>query len=126
MGNVLLISENPKPLEDLCNILAKANYKIHIKKYDIFNSNKKSDMTFDFIFLDLKSSHDENLRYLTILEKNCTIPVYLFGTEVTEFEELAYYNAGAQGVIRVPFNAGLVAGRIKSVVSILEKNKSNH
>ncbi|PKK85787.1 MAG: hypothetical protein CVV63_04870 [Tenericutes bacterium HGW-Tenericutes-8] len=121
MGNILLISERPKPFGDLVHLLEKSNYRVILRKYDVFLQKKQSDMIFDFVLYDLLPCHEENLRHISLLYKHGSIPIYVFGTEYSELDEVAFYDAGANGVVRMPLQTLAVAARIKSVINLLEK-----
>lgn len=121
MGNILLISERPKPFGDLVHLLEKSNYRVINRKHDIFLQKKQSDMIFDFVLYDLQPSHEENLHHISLLYKHGSIPIYVFGTDFSDSDEVAYYDTGANGVVRMPMQTQAVAARIKSVINLLEK-----
>lgn len=121
MGNILLISDRPKPFDDLIFDLKNVGFQVVTKRYSIAQQKKIIDQIFDFILFDLKSTFQMNSEFLAPLIKTGTMPIYVFGN-ISEQEEIAYYKLGVQGIIRPPFNAVILSCRIVSIIRLLEKS----
>ena len=120
MGNILLISDRPKPYDDLISQFKQTDFPVVTKKYAAAMHKKNADQIYDFVLYELKSSFDANVQYLTPIVRTGTVPIYVIG-EVNESEEIAYYKLGVQGVVRIPFNAQIISTRIISIIRLLEK-----
>lgn len=120
MGNILLISDRPKPYDDLISQFKQTDFPVVTKKYAAAMHKKNADQIYDFVLYELKSSFEGNVQYLTPIVKAGTVPIYVIG-ELNESDEIAYYKLGVQGIIRIPFNAAIIAARIVSIIRLLEK-----
>lgn len=121
MGNILLISDRPKAFGDLVHQLEKSNFRVFARSYNLFVQKKHTETIVDFVLYELALSHEDNIRNISFINKYGTIPIYVFGQKVSDEEEVAYYDAGANGVIKIPFSASIVVARLKSVMLLLEK-----
>lgn len=120
MGNILLISDRPKPYDDLIAQFRRNDFQVVSKKYAAATQKKTAEQIFDFVLYEIKSTFEVNVQYLSPIVRTGTVPIYAIG-DVNESDEIAYYKLGVQGVIRIPFNAVLVAERICSIIRLLEK-----
>lgn len=120
MGNILLISDRPKPYDDLIMQFRQIDFHVVSKKYAAAQQKKNADQIYDFVLYELKSSFEANVQYLTPIVRTGTVPIYVFG-DINESDEIAYYKLGVQGVIRIPFNPMIVSARIVSIIKLLEK-----
>ena len=121
MGNILLISDRPKPYDDLVFELKQINHDVVSKRYTAAQHKKTADQIYDFVLYELKPSFKWNVDFLSPIIRTTTVPIYCFGG-VSEADEIAYYKAGVQAVIRFPFNQALIASRISSAINLLEKS----
>lgn len=121
MGNILLISERPKAFGDLVHQLEKSNFRVFVRSYNVFVQKKHTETIVDLVLYELSLSDNDNIRNIGFINKYGTIPIYVFGDKISCEEEVAYYDAGATGVVRMPFQAPTVAARLKSVMLLLEK-----
>ena len=122
MGNILLISERPKAFGDLVHQLEKIKFSVFVRSYNVFVQKKHTETIVDLVLYELSLSDNDNIRNIGFINKYGTIPIYVFGDKIS-CEEVAYYDAGATGVVRMPFQAPTVAARLKSVMLLLEKDK---
>ncbi|MDY0210526.1 MAG: winged helix-turn-helix domain-containing protein [Acholeplasma sp.] len=121
MANILLISEKTKHFTDLNSELQKYGFKVVSKRYNIFDQQKSNGFIYDFVLYELTGDFHEDLFRIQLLERNGTVPVYIFGRHITEQEAFMYHEKGANGVIRIPFSPSVVAIRIISIIKLLEK-----
>lgn len=120
MGNILLISDRPKPYDDLILEFKHLNHDVVTKRYSAAQHSRIEDQIYDVILYDLKPSFQWNVDFLSPIIRATTSPIYIMGT-VSETDEIAYYKVGIQAVIRTPFNASLIAIRISSTIALLKK-----
>lgn len=120
MGNILLISDRPKPFDDLIAQFKQTDFNVITKKYAAVQQRKHADQIYDFILYELKPTFESNVHYLSPIIKIGTVPIYVFG-DVNEIDEVAYYKLGVQGVIRLPFNPITIVTRVVSIIRLLEK-----
>ncbi len=120
MGNILLISDRPKPYDDLIMQFRQTDFHVVSKKYAAAQQKKNAEQIYDFVLYELKSSFEANVQYLTPIVRTGTVPIYVLG-DISESDEIAYYKLGVQGVIRIPFNPMIISARIISIIKLLEK-----
>lgn len=121
MRNILLISSKPKAFADLVHQLEQSDFRVIVRTYSLLFQKKGVEAVIDFILYDLMPSYEENIRNISHMNKYGTIPIYVFGENISEEQEIAYYDNGANGVVRIPFQPSIITKRLKSVILLLER-----
>ena len=63
MGNILLISDRPKPYDDLIAQFKKNDFQVVARKYAVAQQKKTAEQIFDFVLYEIKSTFDANVQY---------------------------------------------------------------
>ncbi|MDY0278884.1 MAG: response regulator transcription factor [Acholeplasma sp.] len=123
MYNILVISKNLKPFEELIALLKKDFFNVY--SYVSIQSASSPDefRQYDFILLHLDDDDKKNILHITEIKKNCACPLYVF-SESHDADNVSHLlEAGSEGHIEIPFRAKSVAPRIKAVLRFLHQVK---
>lgn len=123
MYNILVISKDIKPFEELISLLKKDFLNVYTFS-SITAANALDELRqYDFILLKVEGSAYDHERQISELKNHCACPLYVF-SESHDADEIAHFlESGCEGHVEIPFKAKTVAPRIKAVLRFLHQVK---
>ncbi len=123
MYNILVVSEDPAPFDELTDSFRKDFFEIETKELSTFENNFEELKHYDFVLLHLISESEEEKKKIIHIKNHCYCPLYVFSNVLESHQITSFLELGAEGHIDIPFNSQVVLSRIKAVLRYLHQVK---
>lgn len=126
MYNILFISSDVTPFLELQQELKKDFLSVYEYSHDAFEEYKMILQDIDFVIMRVEHSFDDTVQTMKMIKTFAKAPLYLLTDHLSEDEITHYMEQGAEGNIELPYNAKMVAARIKAVLRFLHSVERPH
>ncbi|HPG43099.1 MAG TPA: response regulator transcription factor [Acholeplasmataceae bacterium] len=123
MYNILVISKELKPFEDLISLFKRDFFNVYTFASLHTAISPDHFRKYDFILLHLEDNDTKHIELIKEIKDNCSCPLYVFSKTHSAEEASHLLEAGSEGHIEIPFSAQAVAPRIKAVLRFLSQLK---
>lgn len=123
MYNVLVLGDDPSPLGQLVGLLQKDFLNVYVDTHQMIEERPDELKHYHFILLHALKDEDRDKEMIMNLKKHSICPIYLFGHGFDHDRQVRYLEYGSEGYIDIPFEAHVVASRIKAVLRYLHQVK---
>lgn len=123
MYNVLIVGDDPSPFSHLSDQLRKDFFNVYMDPYEVIQDRMDELKHYDFILMHIGKNEEENKGRLIEIKKHCVCPVYIFAEGHDHDEQIRHLEYGSEGYVDIPFEANVVASRIKAVLRYLHQVK---
>lgn len=124
-ARILIVEDEPKIADLLCDYLQQANYATHwIKEGDAVDEWVRNNRP-DLILLDLMLPGKDGLSVCRELRLHTRVPIIMVTARVDEIDRLLGLEFGADDYICKPFSAREVVARVKALLRRMEMMESN-
>lgn len=123
MYNILVVSDDVKPFEELISLLKKDFFNVYIFS-NVTSVHALDELReYDFILFKLEEDMTENFKHISEMKSHCACPLYVFSSGHNSDDIEHFLESGCEGHIDIPFKAKVVAPRIKAVLRFLHQVK---
>jgi DNA-binding response OmpR family regulator len=126
--DILVLTEETKPFEEVIEIFKKEFFKIEVKTIHYIDYHSCDLHHYDFILIRLDYLESINEHLIKTIKSRSQCPLYIFAKNHTDHEKASLMEYGAEGHIDIPFSSSVVAARIKAVlrfINTIKKVKDN-
>ncbi|MCP5050774.1 MAG: diguanylate cyclase [bacterium] len=125
-GHVLIVDDTPQNIKLLGPILQSEGYHVDVALNGVQALKMVDRVSPDLILLDIMMPEMDGYETCKRLKENPDtkdIPVIFLTAKVDTDDVVACFEAGAADYIGKPFNAAILAARVKTHVSLMKKNQ---
>ncbi len=124
--NILFISSDFTPFSELHQELKKDFLSVYEYSHNAFEEYKMILQDIDFVIMRAEQSFADTVLTMKMIKTFAKAPLYLLTDHLSEDEVTHYMEQGAEGNIELPYNAKMVAARIKAVLRFLHSVERPH
>lgn len=126
--DILVLTEETKPFEEVIDIFKKEFFKVEVKTIHFIDHHSCDLHHYDFILIHLEYLESINEHLIKTIKSRCICPLYVFAKNHSDQEKANLMEYGAEGHIDIPFSSSVVAARIKAVLRFINtiKKEKDH
>lgn len=123
MYSILIVSDAIDPFSELESHLKKDYLHVNFKHRHEVDKSLSELKDYDYVLLHLQPDHTENEMMIRKIKNHAHCPINAFSSSIDVEHQEHLYEVGCEGYYRIPFNAKLVASKIKSVIRFINRSR---